>query len=68
MKAKLSITVDKEVVKEIDHLRRIANRSAFANYILKLGLKTYKTEEKIARGTEREYSNPVAPDEANMEA
>jgi metal-responsive CopG/Arc/MetJ family transcriptional regulator len=68
MKAKVAITVDQEVLKEIERLRGIANRSAFANHILKLGLKTYKTAEKKPKGSEREYPNPTTLNGAYMEA
>ena len=46
MKAKIAITVDQEVLKEINRLRGMATRSTFANHILTLGLKTYKAKEK----------------------
>jgi metal-responsive CopG/Arc/MetJ family transcriptional regulator len=68
MKAKVAITVDQEVLKEIERLRGIANRSAFANHILKLGLKTYKTAEKKPKEPGREYPNPTTPNRAYMEA
>ena len=55
MKSKVSFTVDQAVLKEIDQLRDFANRSAFANHILKLGLKEYKAGKKHI---ETESPNP----------
>ena len=46
MKAKVGFTIDQEVLKEIDALRDLATRSAFANEILKQGLKAYKVTHK----------------------
>jgi hypothetical protein len=46
MKAKVAFTIDQAVLKEIDALRDLATRSAFANEILKQGLKTYKATHK----------------------
>jgi metal-responsive CopG/Arc/MetJ family transcriptional regulator len=42
LKAKVGFTIDQAVLKEIDALRNLATRSAFANEILKQGLKAYK--------------------------
>ncbi len=49
MKAKVAFTIDKEVLKEIDALRDLATRSAFANEILKQGLRAYKATHKKAK-------------------
>ena len=46
VKSKASFTVDPEVLYEIDKLRGLATRSAFANHVLKLGIKTYRTLQK----------------------
>ena len=46
MKAKFAFTIDQAVLKEIDPLRDLATRSAFANKILKQGLKAYKATHK----------------------
>ena len=46
MKAKVAFTIDKEILKEIDTLRDLTTRSAFANEILKQGLKAYKATHK----------------------
>jgi len=46
MKVKASLTLDQEVLREIERLRGLANRSAFANHVLKLGLKAHKAIEK----------------------
>ena len=49
MKAKVAFTIDKEVLNEINALRELATRSAFANEILKQGLRAYKVTHKKAR-------------------
>jgi hypothetical protein len=49
MKAKVAFTIDQEVLKEIDTYRDLATRSAFANEILKQGLKAYKMAHKRAK-------------------
>jgi metal-responsive CopG/Arc/MetJ family transcriptional regulator len=49
MKKKIAVTVDKEVYKQIEDMRGIANRSAFTNHILKLGLKAYNLEKSKER-------------------
>jgi len=49
LKAKVGFTIDQEVLKEIDALRDLATRSAFANEILKQGLRAYKTTHKKPR-------------------
>jgi metal-responsive CopG/Arc/MetJ family transcriptional regulator len=49
MKAKVGFTIDREVLKEIDALRDLATRSAFANEILKQGLRAYKATHKKAK-------------------
>jgi hypothetical protein len=46
LKAKVGFTIDQEVLKEIDALRDLATRSAFANEILKQGLRAYKATHK----------------------
>jgi metal-responsive CopG/Arc/MetJ family transcriptional regulator len=46
MKAKVAFTIDQAVLKEIDALRDLATRSAFANEILKQGLKAYKVRKE----------------------
>ncbi len=49
MKAKVAFTIDKEVLKEIDAWRDLATRSAFANEILKQGLRVYKATHKKSK-------------------
>jgi hypothetical protein len=66
MKAKVAFTIDKEVLKEIDTLRDLATRSAFANEILKQGLRTYKANRKKPKSpyttvaVETELETPLA--------
>jgi hypothetical protein len=40
MKTKVTLTLDQEVLKEIDYRRGMVNRSSFTNNILKIGLRT----------------------------
>jgi metal-responsive CopG/Arc/MetJ family transcriptional regulator len=49
LKAKVGFTIDQEVLKEIDALRDLATRSAFANEILKQGLRAYKATHKKSK-------------------
>jgi len=49
MKSKIAVTVDKEVLGEMDRLRGMATRSAFVNHILKLGLKAFKETQPNRR-------------------
>ena len=42
MKVKIGFTIEPELLREIDELRGITKRSTFIEYIIKLGLKTYK--------------------------
>ena len=51
MKAKVAFTVDQDVLKEIDTLRGMVNRSAFINHVLKLGLRSYRVAEKKTNRT-----------------
>ena len=39
----LTVTIEKELFKEIERLRGREKRSTFVNYILKLGLKEFKS-------------------------
>ena len=45
MKAKIKISIDEEVLKQVDEKRGIAKRSTFINEVLKKGLKIYKGEK-----------------------
>jgi metal-responsive CopG/Arc/MetJ family transcriptional regulator len=50
LKARISISLDLEVLNTVDKNRGIANRSAFVNYLLKKGLKTYAANQAKKRG------------------
>jgi hypothetical protein len=50
LKAKVSISVDFDVLNLVDKHRGIANRSAFINYALKIGLKTYLANQDRRKG------------------
>jgi hypothetical protein len=50
LKAKVSISVDSEVLSLVDKHRGIANRSAFVNYVLKIGMKSYLENQAKRRG------------------
>jgi len=45
MKICLTVTIDKELYKEIERLRKREKRSTFVEYLLKLGLERYKKGE-----------------------
>ncbi|MEM3596526.1 MAG: hypothetical protein QXJ53_00105 [Candidatus Bathyarchaeia archaeon] len=53
MKVKIGFTIEPELLKEIDELRGITKRSTFIEYIIKLGLKSYKEENPIPHSTSR---------------
>jgi len=46
MKICLTVTIDKELFKEIERLRKREKRSTFVEYLLRLGLEKYKREER----------------------
>ena len=48
MKVKIGFTIEPELLKEIDELRGITKRSTFIEYIIRLGLKSYKEENPKA--------------------
>jgi hypothetical protein len=50
LKAKVSVSVDSEVLSLVDKHRGIANRSAFVNYVLKIGMKSYLENQAKRRG------------------
>ena len=64
LKAKVGFTIDQEVLKEIDTLRDLATRSAFANEILKQGLRAYKTTHKKPRAPHPDLSFETAEETA----
>jgi len=45
MKICLTVTIDKELYKEIERLRKREKRSTFVEYLLRLGLERYKKGE-----------------------
>ncbi|MEM3875409.1 MAG: hypothetical protein QXU45_09800 [Candidatus Bathyarchaeia archaeon] len=53
MKVKIGFTIEPELLREIDELRGITKRSTFIEYIIKLGLKSYKEENPIPHPTSR---------------
>ncbi len=44
-KTRVSATLDEIMIKEIDQLRGMANRSPFLEMLIKKGLKVYKEEK-----------------------
>ncbi|MEM3551784.1 MAG: hypothetical protein QXZ02_05865 [Candidatus Bathyarchaeia archaeon] len=53
MKVKIGFTIEPELLREIDELRGITKRSTFIEYIIKLGLKSYKEENPIPNPTSK---------------
>lgn len=47
MKHHVGLTIDAELFNEIERAREREKRSTFCNYLLRLGLKTHKQQEKI---------------------
>jgi len=44
LKVKIGFTIEPDLLKEIDELRGITKRSTFIEYVIRLGLKSYKEE------------------------
>jgi len=53
LKVKIGFTIEPELLREIDELRGITKRSTFIEYVIRLGLKTYKEENPIPHPTSR---------------
>ncbi|MEM3668876.1 MAG: hypothetical protein QXU38_03695 [Candidatus Bathyarchaeia archaeon] len=45
MKHHVGLTIDSELFREIERIRGREKRSTFIEHLIRLGLKTYKTEE-----------------------
>lgn len=45
MKHHIGLTIDSELFREIERIRGREKRSTFIEHLIRLGLKTYKTEE-----------------------
>ena len=58
MKDHIGITIDRELLKEIEEARGREKRSTFMEYLLRLGLKAYKDQEKP-----KSYRLPPEPKE-----
>jgi metal-responsive CopG/Arc/MetJ family transcriptional regulator len=52
MKDHIGVTIDRELLKEIEEARGITKRSTFINELLRLGLKTYKQQAKAQKQKE----------------
>jgi metal-responsive CopG/Arc/MetJ family transcriptional regulator len=48
MKVKIGLTIEPELLQEVDRLRGLANRSPFIEHLIRLGLKTYKKRIPVA--------------------
>jgi len=46
MKHHIGLTIDTKLLREIEELRGREKRSTFIEHLIRLGLKTYKTENK----------------------
>jgi metal-responsive CopG/Arc/MetJ family transcriptional regulator len=49
MKVKIGFTIEPELLKEIERLRGITKRSTFMEYLIKLGIKSYKKDNPHAQ-------------------
>jgi metal-responsive CopG/Arc/MetJ family transcriptional regulator len=47
MKAHIGLTIDKELLNQIESLRGMAKRSTFIEHLLRLGLEAYARENSI---------------------
>jgi len=57
MKKSVNITLDTELLKQIDKLRGLSKRSTFAEHLMKLGLTVYKDNEKRTATERRTICN-----------
>ena len=48
MKYHIGLTIDSRLFKEIEELRGREERSTFIEYLIRIGLSNYKTENKLA--------------------
>jgi metal-responsive CopG/Arc/MetJ family transcriptional regulator len=48
MKHHIGLTIDTKLFREIEELREREKRSTFIEHLIRLGLKTYKTENQSA--------------------
>ena len=48
MKHHVGLAIDAKLFREIEDLRGREKRSAFIEHLMRLGLKTYKTDNKIS--------------------
>ena len=58
MKHHVGITVDSELFQEIERIRGREKRSTFYEHLLRLGLKSYKIQEK-AKQQRRNFEEPI---------
>jgi metal-responsive CopG/Arc/MetJ family transcriptional regulator len=48
MKHHIGLTIDSQLLKEVEQLRGREKRSTFMEHLIRLGLRSYKTENKSA--------------------
>lgn len=48
MKHHIGLTIEAELFREVERIRGREKRSTFIEYLIKLGLKTYKAEKRLA--------------------
>jgi len=60
MKHHIGLTIEAQLLKEIETLRGREKRSTFMEHLLRLGLKTYKTENKPTSFSKSE-NHPFKP-------
>ena len=48
MKYHIGLTIDTKLFKEIEDIRGREKRSTFIEYLIKIGLRNYKTENRLA--------------------
>jgi metal-responsive CopG/Arc/MetJ family transcriptional regulator len=53
MKVKIGFTIEPELLQEIDRLRGITKRSSFMEYLLTLGIKAYRRENRAKQPIHR---------------
>ncbi|MEM2105501.1 MAG: ribbon-helix-helix domain-containing protein [Candidatus Bathyarchaeia archaeon] len=54
MKDYIGVTIDRELLKEIEEQRGMTKRSTFINELLRLGLKAYKLQQQAKTKADKE--------------
>jgi len=59
MKHHIGLTIDSQLLKEIERIRGREKRSTFIEHLIRLGLKTYRESESSEAFDLRKNKNPI---------